>query len=98
MKIVKSKSILIFLLALFLAIPFSAAQERFPGKTWDKAEKPEDLGYSTEKLETAKKFSETLMTSAVVIVVNGIILYEWGAVEQRFMSHSTRKSLLSALC
>jgi len=98
MNIPKPKSILILLLTLLFVIPCSAAQERFPGKTWTKAGKPEDLGYSSEKLETAKKFTETLKTSAVLIVVDGIILYEWGEVEKRFMSHSTRKSLLSALC
>ena len=97
MNIFKPKTILILLITLLFVIPSSAAQERFPGKTWAKAEKPEDLGYSTEKLEAAKKFTETLKTSAVVIVVDGIILYEWGEVEQRFMSHSTRKSLLSPL-
>jgi len=69
MNIPKLKSILIILLTLLFVIPGSSAQERFPGKTWVKAEKPEDLGYSTEKLEAAKKFTETLKTSAVVIVV-----------------------------
>ncbi len=93
----KQKSILIILLVILFVIPGYAAQERFPGKTWDKAEKSEDLDYSTKKLEAAKKFAGTLRTSAVVIVVDGIILFEWGEVEERFMSHSTRKSLLSPL-
>ena len=96
MKSVKSRLLIIFILVLWLTIPVSA-ELTYPGKTWDKVEKPEDLGYSSEKLEAAKSFSQGIKTSAVVIVVGGKILYEWGEVEKRFLTHSTRKSVLSAL-
>lgn len=89
----------VFLLVLCVAFPVSAGNSEtvFPGKAWMKADKPEALGYSTAKLDEAKKFSETLKTSAVVIVVNGKILYEWGEVDKKYLTHSMRKSFLSAL-
>ena len=89
-------SIFCIFLTLILAIA-SSAQQRYPGKTWDKAGKPEDLGYSSQKLADAKTFTEGKKTAAVVIVVDGMILAEWGEVDRHFMTHSTRKSFLSAL-
>ena len=80
-----------------LALP-SRNGDRFPGKTWERVDRPEDLGYSSKDLEDARKFTEGLDTAAVVIVVDGRILAEWGEVETKFMTHSTRKSMLSALC
>ena len=70
-------------------------QNVFPGKTWEKVENPEGLGFSVEKLEEAKKFADQGKTAAVVIVVNGKILYEWGEVQRDFITHSSRKSFLS---
>jgi CubicO group peptidase (beta-lactamase class C family) len=75
----------------------SFAQDVFPGKTWETIKNPEELDYSLEKLEAAREFAEKGKTAAVVIVVNGKILYEWGEVERDFITHSTRKSFLSAL-
>ena len=86
----------VLILPLFTA-HMSYAQDVFPGKTWEKVENPEDLGYSLNKLEEAKEFAGKGKTAAVVIVVNGKILYEWGEVERDFITHSARKSFLSAL-
>jgi len=86
--------IIIFILIFIIS---SFAQHRFPGETWQKVTKPEDLGYSSEKLEEARKFTEGMKTAAVVIVVDGVILDEWGEVDTKYMTHSTRKSFLSAL-
>lgn len=91
-----TQSIFCLFLVLILAVT-SFAQQRYPGQTWDKADKPEDLGYSSQKLAAAKTFTENKKTAAVVIVVNGVILAEWGEVDRPFMTHSTRKSFLSAL-
>ena len=69
----------------------------FPGETWEKVNKPEDLNYSSEKLAEAKEYCNGISTAAVVIVAGGRILDEWGEVERKFMTHSVRKSFLSAL-
>lgn len=96
MKRNKLRPTLLAILILLLIFPVFA-KERYPGKTWKVAQKTEDLGYSTEKLQLAEKFSHGIKTAAVVIVVDGIILKEWGEVNKKFMTHSVRKSFLSAL-
>jgi len=85
------------LIILLFAAQSLSAQDVFPGRTWEKIKNPEELGYSLEKLEAAREFAGKGKTAAVVIVVNGKILYEWGEVERDFITHSTRKSFLSAL-
>jgi len=90
------QGILILLLVLTAAVP-AMAQKRFPGKTWDRIDHPEELDYSSQILAQAERFSQSIDTSAVIVVVDGAILCEWGEVEGKFMTHSTRKSFLSAL-
>jgi CubicO group peptidase (beta-lactamase class C family) len=84
-------------LTFLLATNLSFGQHFFPGKTWEKIENPEEFGYASAMLQAAKEFADRGNTAAVVIVVNGKILYEWGEVERDFVTHSTRKSFLSAL-
>jgi CubicO group peptidase (beta-lactamase class C family) len=96
MKSIKFYALTIFLILSFNILSFSQ-QPIFPGKQWPSVNKPELLGYSSEKLAAAKKFSQTLKTAAVVIVVNGQILDEWGEVDKKYLTHSMRKSFLSAL-
>jgi CubicO group peptidase (beta-lactamase class C family) len=74
-----------------------AVQDLYPGKTWEKVENPEELGYSLAGLKAAREFADAGKTAAVVIVVNGKILFEWGEVARDFITHSARKSFLSAL-
>ena len=71
--------------------------QRFPGSHWELAQSPESLGFSSEKLGGARRFSETLKTTAVVIVVDGVVLAQWGEPDRIYPIHSIRKSLLSAL-
>ncbi len=96
MKSSKFRIIIISAFILFIIVP-GFSQERYPGKTWEIAKKTEALGYSSVKIESAQKFTQSIKTAAVVIVVNGIILAEWGEVDKKFMTHSIRKSFLSAL-
>ena len=88
---------IIFVLLIGTPPVFCQSANRYPGKTWEKVSKPEDLGYSSENLTKAKEFSQTLKTSAVTIIVNGVILDEWGDVDSLFFTHSMRKSFLSAM-
>ena len=64
---------------------------------WLVESRPERLGYSSEKLAAAIKYSENIDTAAVVVVVDGRILCQWGAVDKKFNTHSIRKSFLSAM-
>ena len=69
----------------------------FPAESWEKVDKPEDMGYSLELLQEAETYANSINTAATTIIVDGKILYEWGEVKKKFMTHSIRKSVLSAL-
>lgn len=69
----------------------------YPGKTWQKFATPEEAGWSTAKLDEVRAKSQSLGSAAVMIVLDGVVVAEWGEVERRFLSHSIRKSFLSAL-
>jgi CubicO group peptidase (beta-lactamase class C family) len=100
-RVVKLETLFVVLSLMLFILFFTpnrvSPQNVFPGKTWEKVKNPEELGFSMEKLEEAKKFADQGKTAAVVIVINGKILYEWGEVERDFITHSSRKSFLSAL-
>lgn len=85
-------------LALYLLlIPIAKSQEIYPGISWKKITNPEQLGWSVEKLDQARLISDSIGSDAVMIVYRGAILKAWGNFERKFMCHSMRKSLLSAL-
>jgi CubicO group peptidase (beta-lactamase class C family) len=69
----------------------------YPEENWQKAETPEQLGWSSEKLAEARVYSEKIGSAAVMIVDDGVVVAAWGDVTRKFKCHSMRKSLLSAL-
>jgi CubicO group peptidase (beta-lactamase class C family) len=79
------------------ASPDVASKWIYPGEVWQKANSPEELGWSSEKLAVARAYSERIGSAAVMIVDDGIVVDAWGDKTQRFQCHSMRKSLLSAL-
>jgi len=85
------------LLAVFwlCAGPCTAA-ERYPGTEWEHVA-PAQAGWSAQQLADAEAWSQTIGTSAVVIVQHGAIVAEWGDVTGNILLNSARKSLLSAL-
>jgi len=58
---------------------------------------PEDVGYSSQKLEEARQFAEQSGFDAVIALYDGKILFSWGTVSQNYNVHSIRKPFLSAL-
>lgn len=60
-------------------------------------EHPESRGWSTEKLDAARRFAESAGTVAVFLVQGGEVVMEWGETTRRINVHSIRKSFLSAL-
>jgi CubicO group peptidase (beta-lactamase class C family) len=69
----------------------------WPGATWERIASPEQIGWSSAKLQAARDYAATVHTDAVIIVVGGKVLAEWGATTKKLRLHSIRKSLLSAL-
>lgn len=85
---------------LTVAVGASLAVEHngiFPGKHWQMAKNPEKLGWSSEKLDITRDYSEKIQAAAVMIVEDGIVIAGWGDLARKYRCHSIRKSLLSAL-
>ena len=79
-------------------VPMHRALEGvYPGEHWQKAESPEQLGWSSEKLLLAQEYSKTIGFAAVMIVHDGVVVDAWGDITRNFQCHSMRKSLLSGL-
>ncbi len=85
---------LIFLSVVFLV---SGALAQYPGKSWKQYKTPEEAGFSSEILKEAKAMYDKTAAAGFMVVYRGRVLVSWGDVERRFMCHSVRKSLLSAL-
>jgi CubicO group peptidase (beta-lactamase class C family) len=76
----------------------AGAGPTFPARTWDRIENPTTVGFAPEKLTAVGRFaSERLKTDALMVIVNGRVLYQWGAADKKLFVHSVRKSFLSAL-
>jgi len=69
----------------------------FPSDDWTWAESPEALGWSSEKLTSARTYADSIDTAAVMIVDDGLVIDAWGNLPRRYYCHSMRKSLMSAL-
>jgi ankyrin repeat protein len=72
-------------------------QQRYPGEHWEKVSSPESLGWSSEKLQAALEYADSIGSAAVMVIVDGLVLAEFGETARRFRAHSMRKSLVSAL-
>lgn len=73
------------------------AREHCPGRSWRQVKAPEELGWSAAKLQLARKYATENGSAAVTIIVDGMVLAQWGETTRRFNVHSIRKSFLNAL-
>ncbi len=91
----------LFLTALTISVSSYAlegdAGARYPGETWSVANTPADVGWSAEKLDAARTYTEGIDTAAVMVVHKGVVVAQWGDVETEYPCESMRKSLLSAM-
>lgn len=73
--------------------------EIFPGASWSRMSSLDRAGWSKDKLDLAHQYaaSDSIHTSAVMIVQGGEVVDQWGDFDQKIDSYSIRKSLLSAL-
>ncbi|NOS86751.1 MAG: serine hydrolase [Ignavibacteria bacterium] len=70
---------------------------RYPNRKWLQYRSPENAGWSGKKLSRAYDYYKKIGTDALLVIYKGVVLVSWGEVERRFLCHSVRKSLLSAL-
>jgi len=64
---------------------------------WERVTRPEELGWSSKKLNQVIPDLEKLNCAALMIVTDGKVVFEWGNTTNNFKAHSMRKSLISAL-
>jgi CubicO group peptidase (beta-lactamase class C family) len=93
----KLLQVLVVVLLAFDALASSLGESRYPGTSWERWRAPEPLGWSLEKLAVAHDYATTIHTAAMMVIVGGQVLDEWGETATRFNIHSIRKSFLNAL-
>jgi hypothetical protein len=69
----------------------------FPGTSWRQISSLEQAGWSKEKLDAARKYADSIHSSAVMMVQGGEVVDQWGDFDKKISSYSVRKSLISAL-
>jgi len=72
-------------------------QTPYPGAEWQRIGDPATAGYSRAALDSALTMVRSLRTSALLVVVGGRVLLEYGDVAETSYVASARKSLLSML-
>jgi CubicO group peptidase (beta-lactamase class C family) len=85
---------------LLLVLLFhTVTSQTFPGNEWKSFTNEEILkkGWNLEKLERLKQFKLSIETQAMMIIQDGKIIFEHGKTNQKFISKSVRKSLLSTI-
>jgi CubicO group peptidase (beta-lactamase class C family) len=97
MFVIKTFSFLLFLQLTFISSAFSGTVSHLPRENWMAYIKPEEAGFSREKLQEAKAFYKTLDSTALFVVYDGVVIASWGEIHRKYLTHSIRKSLLSAL-
>ena len=92
-----------FLLSLVLVTVLAGCSwsapraEVYPGAEWSRTSSPESMGWSSTKLVAAQAYAKHIGSAAVMIVDNGVVVDAWGDLERKYLCHSMRKSLISAL-
>jgi CubicO group peptidase (beta-lactamase class C family) len=93
----KRAAILIGSLCLVFLLISAEAPEAKDQKAGLKHVAPEDVGWSSKKLEEAKAFAEKINSAAVMVLFDGKVFISWGNVGTKYHVHSIRKPFLSAL-
>src|SRR5262245_20361544 len=69
----------------------------FPGKEWTRIDKPESVGFSSARLQALRSWVQSLDTTAMLVVVGGRVLFEYGDLTHQSYLASVRKSILATL-
>jgi CubicO group peptidase (beta-lactamase class C family) len=70
--------------------------EIWPDPGWRTAT-PEPIGWSATGLAAVDTIADEIGTAALMVIEGGLVVHQKGPVDRRYMCHSIRKSLLSAL-
>jgi CubicO group peptidase (beta-lactamase class C family) len=64
---------------------------------WQKYVNPSDAGFDAEKLALTADQFKNMRSAAFMVIYKGKVLVDYGDVTRRFMTHSIRKSFMSAM-
>lgn len=88
----------------FLLISSCAAQDttehpagNYPGEAWYRYESPEEAGWSSEKIEDALAYADSLGSEAIMLIHKGVVVTQWGDLSYHESVASIRKAFQSAL-
>jgi len=65
--------------------------------TWEFHESVEEAGWNPDALEQAKRYYDSINSTAAIVIYQGKVLFSWGDVTKSTNVHSIRKSFLSSL-
>ena len=77
--------------------PRTLAGPPYPAISWANV-KPEDHNWSSEKLNEAWHYAEAIGSGAVLIVDDGVVVGQWGAIDRKWPCYAIRRVFLGALC
>lgn len=69
----------------------------FPDREWERVDRPESVGYSSLRLRALREWVASLDTTAMMAVVGGRSLFEYGDLAHLSYLASVRKSVLAIL-
>lgn len=96
----KNKLLVITLMALGILAGCSKSDDPTqPQRPTDEIQyvTPEQVGWSSVKLDSAKRLAQQSGYAAVIAAYDGKVFFSWGEVSRNFFVHSIRKPFLSAL-
>ena len=76
--------------------PRALAGAPYPGASWTTV-KPEDHNWSSAKLNDAWLYAQAIGSGAILIVDDGVVVGQWGAIERKWPCYAIRRGFLSAL-
>lgn len=69
----------------------------FPDSSWMVYDNPDKLGWDTDKLNDVGNYADNLESAALMVIHKGVLIYDWGATDEKYITQSMRKGLLSSL-
>ncbi|PYZ95161.1 serine hydrolase [Salipaludibacillus keqinensis] len=87
--------IIIILVGLFIYVYYSIESDQTT--TWEFHDSVEEAGWNPEALEQARRYYDSINSTAAMVIHEGKVLFAWGDVTKSTNAHSVRKSFLSAL-
>src|SRR5438094_9153880 len=68
----------------------------FPGNDWERIETPEAVGFSSVRLQALRPWLQALDTTAMIVVVGGRSLFEYGDLSHRSCLGPVRKNIAAS--